>query len=175
MSKFNILAVPAAALAATLMAGSMAQATPNTVALTNVAATAQSAVTISMGIELKRELEILGEPEVQSKIDQLQAEVEQAINSRYPGATAELEVSKLLPNRPTMQQLRDRPGLDPIRSVSIGGATIKGTIVTAQGERRPVDFSYYSPSLRDVWGFGVWSDADRAFTRFSNNIERGRY
>jgi hypothetical protein len=38
-----------------------------------------------------------------------------------------------------------------------------------------VDFSYFSPNIRDVWGYSVWRDADRAFERFGAQIERGVY
>jgi hypothetical protein len=37
------------------------------------------------------------------------------------------------PNRPTMQQLSDNPGLDALRSKSIGGMTLKGTAYDASG------------------------------------------
>ena len=161
MRKLAFFAPAAAVMAATLAVGGAAQA--------------QSTVTVTIGDDLQERVEKLGDREVNEQVAQLQTEVQQALSQRYPGASAELVLTDLKPNRPTMQQLRDTPGLDPIRSRSVGGAAVEGSIITADGERRPVEFSYYSPSLRDVYGFGVWQDADKAFERLGSNIERGRY
>ncbi|MBB3873385.1 MAG: hypothetical protein KYX67_06430 [Brevundimonas sp.] len=143
-----------------------------------VAAMAQAqtpTVNVTVGPELQRQIEKLGEREVNEQIDELKTEVGQALERRYPGATANLVLEDLKPNRPTFEQIRQTPGLDPIRSVSIGGAAIKGDIVTADGRSLPVDFSYFSPNIRDVWGYGVWRDADRAFERLGDQIEQGRF
>lgn len=157
---------PAAAVAAALAVAGAAQAQPDA---------AQPTVTVTLGADLQSRVDKLGDREVGEQAARLQTEVEQALAQRYPGASAQLVLTDLKPNRPTMQQMRDTPGLDPIRSISIGGAAVEGTIVTADGERRPVKFSYFSPSIRDVYGFGVWHDADRAFDRLGAGIERGRY
>ncbi len=150
-----------APLAATLAVAAMAQAQPR--------------VTVTVGPHLERQVEELGQREVNDQIGRLQTTVEQALQQRYPGATAELVLTDLKPNRPTREQIRATPGLDPIRSISIGGAAIKGQIVTADGQRLPVDYSYFSDNLRDVRGYGVWRDADRAFERLGDRIERGRF
>ncbi|WP_291535770.1 hypothetical protein [Brevundimonas sp.] len=151
-----------APLAATLAAAAIAQAQA-------------PAVNVVIGPDLQREVEKLGDREVNDQVASLQAEVGKALAQRYPGATANLVLVDLKPNRPTIEQVRRTPGLDPIRSVSIGGAAIKGEIVLADGETRPVDYAYFSPDLRDVWGYSVWRDADRAFERFGAQIERGRF
>ena len=151
-----------APLAATLAVAAMAQAQAPT-------------VNVTVGPQLQREVEKLGDREVNEQIAGLQAEVAKALAERYPGATANLVLVDLKPNRPTFEQVRQTPGLDPIRSVSIGGAAIRGEIITADGQSRPVEFSYFSPNIRDVWGYSVWRDADRAFERFGDQIERGRF
>ena len=151
-----------APLAATLAAAAIAQAQA-------------PAVNVVIGPDLQREVEKLGDREVNDQVASLQAEVGKALAQRYPGATANLVLVDLKPNRPTIEQVRRTPGLDPIRSVSIGGAAIKGEIVLADGETRQVDYAYFSPDLRDVWGYSVWRDADRAFERFGAQIERGRF
>ena len=142
-----------------------------------VAATAQAqpAVNVTVGPDLTREIKKLGDRDVDQQISDLQAQVSKALEQAYPGATADLVLTDLKPNRPTFQQVRDTPGLDPIRSVSIGGAAIKGEIVMADGVTRPVDYSYFTPSINDVWGYSVWRDANRAFERFGDQIERGRF
>ena len=152
-----------APLAATLAVAAIAQAQT------------QSAVNVAIGPDLQRQVEKLGDREVGEQVASLQTQVGKALEQAYPGATANLVLTDLKPNRPTFQQLRDTPGLDPIRSISVGGAAIEGEIVTADGQSRPVKFSYFSPNLRDVWGYGVWQDADRAFNRFSDRIEQRRY
>ena len=151
-----------APLVATLAAAAMAQAQA-------------PAVNVTVGPELQRQVEKLGDREVNEQIAGLQAEVGKALEQRYPGATANLILTDLKPNRPTMEQVRQTPGLDPINSISIGGAAIKGEIVTADGQTLPVQYSYFSPNIRDVWGYSVWRDADRAFERLGDQIERGRF
>lgn len=151
-----------APLAATLAVAAMAQAQ-------------NPAVNVTIGPDLQRQVEKLGDREVNEQIAALQVEVADALAKRYPGATANLVLVDLKPNRPTFEQIRQTPGLDPIRSVSIGGAAIKGEIVTADGQAIPVQFSYFSDNIRDVWGYSVWRDADRAFERFGDQIERGRF
>ena len=151
-----------APLAATLAAAAMAQAQAPT-------------VNVTVGPELQRQVEKLGDREVNEQIAGLQAEVCKALEQRYPGATANLILTDLKPNRPTMEQVRQTPGLDPINSISIGGAAIKGEIVTADGQTLPVEYSYFSPNIADVWGYSVWRDADRAFERLGDQIERGRF
>jgi len=151
-----------APLAATLAVAAMAQAQAAT-------------VNVTVGPQLQRQVEKLGDREVNDQIAGLQAEVGKALAQRYPGATANLVLVDLKPNRPTFEQVRQTPGLDPINSISIGGATIKGQIITADGQTRPVDYSYFSPSINDVWGYSVWRDADRAFERLGDRIEQGRF
>lgn len=145
-----------------------------TLALATVAQ-AQSRVTVTVAPSFSSQVQKLGDREVNEQIANLQSTVEQALDQRYPGATANLVLKDLKPNRPTMKQVTDSPGLDPIRSVSIGGAAVEGEIITADGQRRPVNFSYFTPDLRDVWGYSVWRDADRAFERLGARIEQGRF
>ncbi|KAK0341848.1 hypothetical protein LTR94_024709 [Friedmanniomyces endolithicus] len=135
----------------------------------------QSVVNVTVGPELQRQMEKLGDREVNEQIAELQSTVAKALEERYPGATANLILVDLKPNRPTFEQIRQTPGLDPIRSISIGGASIKGEIVTSDGQTKPVDYAYYSPNIRDVWGFSVWRDADIAFDRLGSQIQRGRF
>jgi len=66
--------------------------------------------------------------------------VTRSLARRYAldAATVNLVLTDLKPNRPTFQQMADTPGLDGINSVSIGGATIEGEIITADGRHIPV-------------------------------------
>ena len=82
-----------APLAAALAVAAMAQAQTPT-------------VNVTVGPELQRQIEKLGEREVNEQIDELKAEVGQALEHRYPGATANLVLVDLKPNRPTFEQIR---------------------------------------------------------------------
>ena len=73
-----------------------------------------------------------------------------------------------------MQQAIDKPGLSIMDSISIGGATIEGEIITADGQRLPVRYSRFSSSLAEVYGYTTWQDADRAYGRLANNLASGR-
>ena len=134
-------------------------------------------ISVSLGPDLQDKAEELGPREVQEQADRLAELVGRALarDGDLDGARIELVLTDLRPNRPTFQQLVDRPGLDGIRSVSIGGATIEGTITTAEGQTLPVRYDWYSSNIADVRGFGTWQDADRAYRRLAVNLADGRY
>ncbi len=134
-------------------------------------------INVSLGSDLQGKVEELGERDVSEQATRLVGVVQSTLIDRgaLDGATIDLVLTDLKPNRPTFQQLVDRPGLDGIRSISIGGATIEGTITTADGRVQPVKYDWYSNTLADVHGFGTWQDADRAYRRLAVNLADGRY
>ena len=134
-------------------------------------------VNVALGPDVMERVDELGAAEVQDQADRLVEVVRRELERKgaLEGAQLELVLTDLKPNRPTMQQMADRPGLDPMRSISIGGAAIEGRITLADGQVHPVRFDYFSNNLADVRGFGTWQDADRAFQRFANNLVAGRY
>lgn len=145
-----------------------------------VAASAQAdpaAVHVTLGPDLQAKVDDLGSRDVQQQADRLEQVVEQALARRgaLDGARIDLVLTDLKPNRPTMEQVTDRPGLDPIRSVSIGGATIEGAITTASGEVLPVRYDWYTTNLADVQGYSTWQDAETAYRRLASNLVAGRY
>jgi hypothetical protein len=136
-----------------------------------------ASVHVTLGADLQDKAEALGRREVQEQADRL-AEVVHDVLARdgaLDGARIDLVLTDLKPNRPTFEQMADRPGLDGFRSRSIGGATIEGQITTADGRTLPVRYDWYSTSLAEVRGFGAWHDADRAFRRLADNLADGRY
>lgn len=167
----KLSALLAAAAAATVMAGAAQASQP-------VATTPQ--VSVIVGGDLLKEVDKLGERDVQRQVDDLARVIERELardagsENRWAGAQVNLVLTDLKPNRPTMQQAIDRPGLSIFDSKSIGGATIEGEIVTADGERLPVRYERYSSSIADVFGYTTWSDADRAFDGLAANMRRGR-
>jgi hypothetical protein len=96
-----------------------------------------------------------------------------ARSTAFDGARIELVLADAVPNRPTFQQLGDTPGLS-YQSRAIGGATIEGRIVAADGQVTPVHYRYYSASLRDVRTPSTWSDAQWTFGRFAYELRRGQ-
>lgn len=134
-------------------------------------------INVTLGADLQARAVELGERDVSEQATRLVGVVQSTLIHRgaLEGATIDLVLTDLKPNRPTFQQLVDRPGLDGIRSISIGGATIEGTITTTDGQTVPVKYDWYSSSLADVQGYGTWQDADRAYRRLAVNLADGRY
>ena len=72
-------------------------------------------VTVTVGGDLLKEVDKLGERDVQSQLDALVRVVERALardaatEGRWAGARLNLVVTDLKPNRPTIQQTIDRP------------------------------------------------------------------
>ncbi|WP_439471767.1 hypothetical protein [Brevundimonas sp.] len=136
-----------------------------------------AAINVSFGPRLQAQLSQLGPTEVQEQSDRL-VEVlsrELADNAALDGARIDLVLTDLKPNRPTRHQSRDRPGLDPINSVSIGGAAFEGQVTLADGTVQPVRYESFSNNLGEVFGFSTWQDADRAYRRLASNLAAGRY
>lgn len=136
-----------------------------------------ASITVTLGPDLQEKAGDLGERDVRQQTDRLAEVVRRALadNAALDGARIDLVLTDLQPNRPTFEQLADRPGLDALRSISIGGAAIEGSITTADGEVRPVKYDWYSTSLAEVRGFSTWQDADRAYLRLASRLADGRY
>ncbi len=132
-------------------------------------------VTTTLGPRLQEQIEDLGPREVQDQADRLAEEVREALARRNDlnAATVSLVLTDLKPNRPTLQQLSDKPGLDRIRSVGVGGAAVEGEIVTADGRRLPFAYDRFNTSLAEVYGFTTWWEADRVFDRVARKIAEG--
>ena len=146
-------------------------------ALAGAVAAQPSAVVVTVSPDFAKTAAELGEREVQQQADDLARTVERVLNEQQAldGARIELVITDLKPNRPTIQQATDKPGLDMMRSISIGGAAIEGTITTASGEVQPVKYERYSNNLADVRGYSTWQDAGTAFNRLARNLAEGRY
>ncbi|MEQ1707594.1 MAG: hypothetical protein ABL864_04610 [Terricaulis sp.] len=76
------------------------------------------------------------------------------------------------PNRPTFEQLGASPGLDAFRSISVGGAELRGTLRAADGHIvSEVNHRRYNNSLVDLTGGeSTWTDARRAIRQFAEKI-----
>lgn len=75
------------------------------------------------------------------------------------------------PNRPTWEQVSNKPGLDPMRSISVGGARVTGIAYDASGkELATIDYDWYETDLNNVIAATTWSDARTSFERFANRF-----
>lgn len=75
------------------------------------------------------------------------------------------------PNRPTFEQVSSKPGLDPMRSISVGGARLSGIAYDASGkEIGTFKYDWYESDLRNVIAATVWTDARTAFDRFTRRF-----
>lgn len=136
-----------------------------------------ASVSVTLGPDLQEKVEELGERDVRQQADRLAEVVRRALarGGGLDGSRIDLVLTDLKPNRPTFEQLADRPGLDGHRSISIGGAAIEGSIVTADGRVLPVRYDWYSSSIAEVRGYTTWQDADRAYQRLAGRLADGRY
>lgn len=136
------------------------------------AAAAQDITTI-LSDELQKKLtEDYGEREAEVLIEKLESKVRRELeNSDASVDSIALTIVNAAPNRPTFNQMSERPGLDPIRSISLGGAKITGVAYDAAGTEI-VDYTYrwFSRDLNQVIGASVWWDANRAFSRFADRF-----
>jgi hypothetical protein len=75
------------------------------------------------------------------------------------------------PNRPTFQQTSDKLGLDPMRSISIGGARVSGIAYDASGkEIGRFEHKWYESDISNVVANGTWTDARTSFERFARRF-----
>ena len=148
-----------------------------TIATSGTALAQPEAINITIAPKFAHQVEKLGEREVNDQIADLTSQLNRTLerHGALEGAVLDLIITDLKPNRPTMQQMVDRPGLDPIRSLSIGGAAIEGSVTTADGVKHDVKYDYYTPFIYDSLGMTTWADANRAYSRFATNLANGRY
>lgn len=87
------------------------------------------------------------------------------------GVVVETTIVDADPNRPTFQQLVDRPGLDPMRSISIGGAELHAVLRGADGQvLTEVSHRRYDFTIEDVFPTTTWSAAHQAIRGFAEKV-----
>jgi len=134
------------------------------------AATAQ--VSVTYGAPLAGMLKRYGESEVADLAAILQRKVE--LSAARGGFTrAEIVLEDARPNRPTLEQQSRIPGLS-MRSIALGGATIRGVLYRADGASQPLTFSWYESDISREFGATTWYDAERAFDILGSELSRGR-
>ena len=84
----------------------------------------------------------------------------------------EVTIERAVPNKPTMKQLGDKPGLDYGRSVSIGGMKMSATAFDASGtEMGSLTYDWFETDIRYA-GLSTWHDAKRASDRFASKFAK---
>ena len=85
-------------------------------------------------------------------------------------ARVEVNVINVMPNRPTIEQMDNHPGLS-MQSFSIGGAELSGRAFDANGVLlRETQYEYTSPSIFDAQYASTWNDTDYAIYRFAKRL-----
>ena len=88
-------------------------------------------------------------------------------------ARVEIEIIDAKPNKPTMTQLTDEPGLDYLRSLSIGGMKLSGTAFDSEGNvLGTLEYGWFESDIRDVLGSATWTDAKRASDKFARKFAK---
>ena len=88
-------------------------------------------------------------------------------------ARVDITIINAKPNRPTFEQISKEPGLDPIRSISIGGMKLSGTAYDASGNvLASHEYGWFENDIRDVVGSATWTDANRASRRFATRLAK---
>ena len=136
---------------------------------------APATVSVAIGPELQTKAEkTYGVREVRDLADDLRSSVERSLarTGAMENTRIELTLVDAKPNRPTFRQLGDTPGLS-MESFGIGGATIEGRIVRADGSTAPLAYRWYETDIRQVYGHATWTDANWTFNRFARRLARG--
>ncbi|HOZ29224.1 MAG TPA: hypothetical protein PK080_17790 [Hyphomonadaceae bacterium] len=80
-------------------------------------------------------------------------------------------IKDVKPSRPTMEQVSNKPGLDPMRSISLGGAQVTGIAYDASGkEIGSYEYKWFENSLENSVVATTWTDARTSFDRFARRF-----
>lgn len=92
------------------------------------------------------------------------------LNSGAP-VVIEVSIVDADPNRPTIEQLSHRPGLDMIRSISVGGAELRAVLRQNGTVIAEVDHRRYNHGLQDLtFATSTWSEARRSIRQFAIKV-----
>lgn len=144
-------------------------------ALASAAFAAPASVTVNISPALQKEAgKTYGLVEVQRLADDLKRAVTRRLDETgvLEGARVELTLVDAKPNRPTFQQMRDKPGLSYL-SHGVGGARIEGRATAVDGAVTPISYQWYETDIRNTWYQSTWGDASTAFERLASRLARG--
>lgn len=127
---------------------------------------------IQIGEALADKADDIGEREFDRLQGMLRSDLERELAGYLGenGSTLMVTILDATPNRPTMEQMRDTPGLS-MRSFGTGGASVEAELVSASGEKlESYSYAWRSYNINDAAGASTWHDAQRAFGRFANDV-----
>lgn len=85
-------------------------------------------------------------------------------------ARVDVTILDAKPSRPTFKQGSETPGLDMIRSVSIGGMKLQAVAYDMSGTAvSDFEYKWYENDIRNA-GLTTWQDAGRASDRFARRF-----
>lgn len=85
--------------------------------------------------------------------------------------TIETTLVDAKPSKPTLQQTMNKPGLDMMRSMSLGGAELKVRFLAADGRvLNEFNYDWYETDLLYSNALTTWSDARDAIRRFAVKV-----
>lgn len=135
-----------------------------------------TSINIIVGPELQEKAKDYGVREFDTLTSQLLHSVERELSKSDSlvenGGRLDLIIEDAKPNRPTMKQMTNTPGLS-FESRGVGGAKVTGVLTTAAGDTVPVSYSWYESDFRNTVATGTWSDAETSFDRFARRLVRG--
>lgn len=114
-----------------------------------------------------------GQRDIDALSAQLRREVERAVADApdLQDARISLTLNDARPNRPTMKQLADKPGLS-YGSFGVGGAAIEARITRADGSTSELSYRWYETDIRQAAGRSTWQDAEWTISRFARLLAR---
>ena len=133
-------------------------------------------VEITIGPELAKKTASYGARD----IDIVRGWLSETANKAFsrPGAAqivrADLVLENAVPNRPTFSQMSRYPQLS-MESIGLGGATIGGTVTTADGQVHRIKYAFYESNFWNLGPATTWRDAERAFNNAARRIARGDF
>lgn len=131
---------------------------------------------VQIGEDLAEKADEYGQRDIDRLVNALIETVTEGLtrDGHEVGETGDLRIVLTLedawPNRPTREQLSDRPGLS-MQSLSLGGAAVRAEIFDAEGlQTGEIAYSWRTRHISDSLGRSTWGDAERTFDRFARSL-----
>ena len=119
-----------------------------------------------------------GERDLQRLSERLQSKIEKKFTKKgievsdNASTVLRVTIADAKPNRPTHEQLSRDVGLS-FQSVSLGGAEIESELIASGGRSLgSINYKWYEDDLRDSQFGGIWTDANRAFSRYASRAAK---
>jgi hypothetical protein len=140
-------------------------------AVLGLAAPASAETIVRFGTEAQKKFEEDYGVREQAYLETLmKRRVERALAAQGLTGSVEVTILDLKPNRPTLQQMSDKPGLS-FQSFGIGGAEMEGVLRDATGaERARLTYDWFESDIVDAQFETTWGDASTAFDRFARKL-----